>query len=326
MASQRSAFVVIVAIAGLFVGCTTQGTSSRSTVASAIADASVAPETNAQTPVAPSTCSVKNAQTGATFGVAQDAVDASPSASTLRISGTCVGRISIAHKTLRLLGAATAEHPRPILDGKSKRVLTVTGARVVVRDLTLTDGRAVWGGGAMVTGSYAHKPSTLVLQGTTLVTGNAATSGGGGIDVEQGATLKMFGSSTIAHNVSKWYGGGIGGLGTIVLNDTVSISHNVGDVGGGVAINEPGTLIINDRASIKRNVASKHGGGVVNYYGTVILNDAAAIVANTAERTGGGVRNYGRTSVKGVVYICSDRVRISPNGPDDAPDALYACS
>ena len=177
----------------------------------------------------------------------------------------------------------------------------------------------------MVTGSYEHNPSTLMLQGATLVTANVATSGGGGVDLERGAILKMSGSATITSNVSKWYGGGIGSQGTVILNDTVSISNNVAEVGAGVAMNEPGTLILNDQASINRNAASRHGGGVVNYYGTVILNGAAAIVANSAEREGGGIRNFGDPSNKGVVYVCSDQVTMSPNDPDDAPEALYVC-
>ncbi len=334
MVHRRLLLAIVMSIAGLSAGCTTAdapraATTSagpQSTTGSATTDPSLAGDATTPTPASPSTCSVENAQTGATFEAVQDAVDAVPSGSTLRISGMCIGRVAIEHKTLRLFGVATDDQPDPTLDGSHRtRVLTVTGAHVTVRDLTLTHGRAVWGGGAMVTGSYRHQRSTLVLQGTTLITDNLATSGGGGVNVEQGATLEMFGSSTITHNVSKWYGGGIGSLGVVILNDTVSISDNVGDVGAGVAVNEPGTLILNDQASIKRNVASKHGGGIVNYYGTVILNDAAIIVANSAEREGGGIRNFGRSSRKGVVYVCSDQVRMGPNDPDDAPDALSVC-
>jgi hypothetical protein len=51
----------------------------------------------------------------------------------------------------------------------------------------------------------------------------------------------------------------------------------------------------------------------------------ATIVANTAEREGGGIRNFGRSSRKGVVYVCSDQVRMGPNDPDDAPEVLYMC-
>jgi len=225
-----------------------------------------------------------------------------------------------------LIGDPTSIESTPTLDGERKaRVLTVRGAYVVVRDLTLTHGRAIWGGGAWVGGPYHSKSSTLVLQGTTLITDNRASSGGGGVNVEEHATLKMFDSSAITRNESKWYGGGIGGLGIVVLNDTVSVSANDGEAGAGIAINEPGVLILNDHASIKRNNATRHGGGIVNYYGTVILNDAAEVVSNTAAKEGGGVRNFGDPSNKGMVYVCSERVALGPNEPDDAPDTLSTC-
>jgi hypothetical protein len=214
----------------------------------------------------------------------------------------------------------------PTLDGDRRtRVLTVTGAEVIVRDLTLTHGRAVWGGGAMVTGSFHNDDATLVLEGATLVTDNVATSGGGGVHVEQGATLVMHGSSAITKNESRWYGGGIGALGTVLLNDSVSISGNVAEVGGGIGMNEPGSVILSDRVTIERNTASRHGGGIVNYYGTVIVNDAAAIVGNTAAKEGGGIRNFGDPSNKGVVYVCSDDAKLGPNEPDDPPDVLVTC-
>ena len=245
--------------------------------------------------VAAATCEVTNAGTGTTYRTLQEAVDGSEEGDTLEVGGTCIGETVIRTTRLRLKGIATPEQPTPTLDGaRLSRVLTVVSARVVIRDLAITNGKARSGGGINVSlANFLATRPLVTLRGDTSVTGNTA----------------------------RWYGGGIYNVGgTVILNDSASVTGNTAGTEGGGIFNY-GDLILNGLASVTGNTAEDDGGGIYNVGGTVILNDSASVTGNTAGTEGGGIFTFeGRR-----VFVCSDEVAISPNDPDDPPKVRHVC-
>lgn len=66
---------------------------------------------------------------------------------------------------------------------------------------------------------------TVVLEGTTTVTHNKASYGGGAYN-DAGSTLTLLDSTTISHNTATVDGGGIYNLGTLSIAATAVVAHN----------------------------------------------------------------------------------------------------
>jgi hypothetical protein len=239
-------------------------------------------------PVAAAGCSVRNDRTGTTTDTLQAAVDASAEHDTLLIEGTCVGKTDITGTSLRLEGVPTTEQPTPTLDGGGiSRVLALRVARVVVRDLTITNGTGGWGGGVHLLGGR------LALRGTSSVTANSATWSGGGIgskySVRYRSTIAMNDTSSVSGNAAGLAGGGISTCATVVLNDSSSVFGNTADEAGGIdACGGDSTLTLNDSASVAGNMSNTRGGGI-DACGVATLNDSSSVTANTADGRGGGI-------------------------------------
>jgi len=168
-------------------------------------------------------CSVSNVGTAAIFGVLQGAVDVATEGDTLRIKGTCVGTTMIRFTSLHLRGVPTAAQPTPTLDGGGLgRALRLSEARVVILDLTITHGKAKYGGGIRL--SY----SRLSLKGDTTIAGNTAGMEGGEIYLSTDCLLALEDSVTVTGNTAGTVGGGVRNTtGTVsVCSDLVAISPN----------------------------------------------------------------------------------------------------
>ena len=127
---------------------------------------------------------------------------------------------------------------RLTIDAQGKAgILSITsGAVVTVFGLTLADGSADFGGGAII------NHGSLALTGCT-VSGNTAHDLGGGID--NYGTLALTGC-TVSGNTADFYGvgGGIDNSGTMTLTDC-TVAGNTADLGGGGLYNS-GTLTLTD--------------------------------------------------------------------------------
>jgi hypothetical protein len=268
-------------------------------------------------PASAAGCAVRNVRTDVVKSTLQGAVDASTSGDTLLVSGTCVGKTSIRNTSLRLKGLATAAQPVPTLDGaRLSRVLFIKGARVTVRNLTVTRGKAEWGGGIMV-----DRGGRLVLEGTTSVSGNRAQIAGGIYLVHDGS-VTMRDHATVSGNLAKYRGAGMwinayNEGGTLTMRDSSSIVGNHTRIAGGGGIyNEAGAVHMSGTSTVSGNSAGYGGGIVVDDGGSLTLDGSASVTGNTAVDVGGGV--YAEV-VEDKVYVCSAQVAISPNSPDDPP-------
>ena len=83
----------------------------------------------------------------------------------------------------------------------------------------------------------------------------------------------------------------------------VEISHNKGDLGGGVQVN--GDLTINSGTLIKDNSASTRGGGVavLTYENATVTIEGGEISNNSSAGTGGGVDISASSSQEGTVQV-----------------------
>lgn len=275
------------------------------------------------------TCEVSNSRTAAVRHSLQAAVDASTDRDTLQIRGTCVGNTTIHGMSLRLVGIPTETQPTPTLDGgEIDRVLELEEARFTIRDLLITDGAALAGsgdgGGIFLRDRIGGVEARLVLRGSTSVSGNIAEDGGGGI-FTAGGTIDLGGHASVTSNrAGEWGGGGIKAVYTdapdlpeIVLNDSASVSENVGALGGGIHIHM-GILTVHDSASVSGN-AGALGGGIwvagAMERSRVSLDDHATVTDNTA-RFGAGlwVAEPSAVTVSGAATVSGNSARRKGGG------------
>jgi hypothetical protein len=199
---------------------------------------------------------------GCQFTSVQAAITAASAGSTIVICpGTFATNAATLDKDLTLVGAGMGLDPSTdtILDGgQTSGVLVVNeGVTATLRALTITRGRAEWGGG------IDHLGGTLDLD-TVLVTDNEATAGGSGI-------------------VS---------VGALTLTDSI-VSLNGGEElggGGGVYISFAGNTLTLVRSVVEENTAPI-GGGIQNFQAIVNLTDNSHFRDNSAD----GLRNDGGT-------------------------------
>lgn len=190
---------------------------------------------------------------------------------TLGVSGLGIA------KTITILG------PGPqgvtIDAGGDSRVIGVGAAgSLVMKDVTLTGGEAVEGGGLWLEGDVTLE--------RVVVTGNTATAEGGGIFVNGDLTLI---DSKVLNNRAN-YGGGIY---TLDPSATITISRSTvagnttvvfGGKGGGIATKSRLDI---DHSTISGNT-STFGGGIYVYEGTTTLVNST-VSGNDAENNGGGI-------------------------------------
>lgn len=187
----------------------------------------------------------------------QGAIDVAQSGDTIIIcAGTFTGNIAI-DKDLTLTGAGTDD---TILqgDGTASVVVIDPTARVAIQDLTITGGNS-----ADVGGGIANGGAETTLTGVT-VTGNVATTRGGGIDIDVGGQVTLI-NSLVTLNQAGTVGGGIFTVGTLTLQDGTVVSNNeAAQSGGGVGIGSVGTVNVDGTSSVTDNQAETIGGGVHN--------------------------------------------------------------
>ena len=145
---------------------------------------------------------------------------------------------------------------------------------VVLKGLTLTGGQTSGAGGAILN---AEK---LKIQ-NSVITGNTAESGGGGI-ANQGGELTVL-KSQISENST--------GNGDI---------EDASDVGGGILNTDNGHVSV-FKSQISDNQAESRGGGIYSTSGRVSIQQSTISGNEAQERSGGGISNLGVLNVNNSV-------------------------
>jgi hypothetical protein len=187
-------------------------------------------------------------------------------------------------------------------------------AEIVVR------GRAALSGNQARTGGAIAFGGPVTLRGKSRVTSNEAKNGGGVWDscreLCHGTVVRVEGHASVSGNVATSEGGGINsGRGGVRLRGHASVTDNRATNGGGVfeysggVVDRHGDVIVEDDARIASNTASEDGGGVYsNYNGSrILLLDHGSIRRNTAIDGGGVfsnyVRMYGSSAIAGNIAL-----------------------
>ena len=154
-------------------------------------------------------------------------------------------------------------------DGIDRVFQVLSGATVVITDVTITGGSSASGGGI-------NNQGTLTMTNST-ISGNSASVGGGGLF--NAKTLTMT-NSTVSGNSGGLFGGGIrNDRSTRMTLTNSTVSSNFASFGGG--IDNFGTLTLTN-STISGNAASNTGGGIA---GLRTLTLTHTIVAgNTAPK------------------------------------------
>jgi len=183
----------------------------------------------------------------------------------------CVGNWTV-NNDVTIVGGT----PGATLNGNATgTVLTVTApVTLTVRNLRITNGAGADGGG--IDDEFCG--STVNLS-NALVTGNTASSGGGGVFVDC-ATLNVT-ASTISNNTAP-VGGGIFAVFDATVNVTnSSVTGNTASEGGGVFL--LGFELLNlTGATVSRNSAGFAGGGIFGVEAAFLNGTASTISSNSA--------------------------------------------
>ena len=162
-------------------------------------------------------------------------------------------------------------------------------ATAMVMDCTLTGNSASSSGGGIynaATGSGAGPGLTVEADsGLSTISGNSAANGGG-IDNAAGATAMVF-DTTISMNSATDSGGGIFNAGTLTVeSDDAS-----------VPMSDPNRTDQAISSAVSGNSADVDGGGIENAAGASAVVSECTISMNSATRSGGGIDNAGNLTV-----------------------------
>ena len=217
----------------------------------------------------------------------------------------------------------------------SSSVITLSGGTLILYDCDGDNSGKITGGNASVGGGVRlNSGSTFTMYGGT-ITGNSATSGGGGVRVYgSGSTFTMSGG-TISGNTAD-YGGGVyvQNSATFKMNDGTISDNSVTTKGGGVYVS--GATFTMSGGKISSNKASSDGGGVYVYSssskftmsgGEISSNTASygggVYVSNNSAFTmnGGTITQNTASSNGGGVYVSSGTFTLSDSGTISSNEA-----
>ena len=217
---------------------------------------------------------------GCPFTTLAAAVAGTPAGGTIRICpGTYPTNSVSIDKNLTIVGAGSGSDPATdtiLSGGNTNRILTILGATVTIRDLTVTEGKGAdrTGGIEVVLNATLTLERVEVVGNTTTI---APTSGnaGGGLGVSAGSTA-IIKASRVANNTVQGgpaaVGGGIFNGGTLTVEAT-RVEGNTARGGGGIFNSRNARLTLNPGAVVTMNTANDPtlplGSGIYNI-GTII--------------------------------------------------------
>jgi len=204
-----------------------------------------------------------------------------------------------------------------ISGNNTSRIFNASSSTLTIRDLTLRDGNATYGGAIQST------VDTLTIEDSVITQNNARSGGGGGIYQESGAVFIR--RSEISNNSANESGGGILfkmlGSDTLTIEDSLITQNTAQDFGGGVAAyaDDEGGTVTMISSTISENTAG-YGGGIHFYTdddGDLVVEDST-ISGNQATSQGGGIWFY---SDEGAINITNST--ISGNSTDGSGGGIF---
>ena len=219
-------------------------------------------------------CSLADAIKAANTDAAVGDCPAGGGADTISFSGNITLSAALPH----ISSDVSIEGNDYTVSGKNRfRILAVNGGNLTVTNLTMTNGKADWGGAiANVNGG------TLSINDST-VSRSRATEGGA---IGNDGTLSISNSDLVDNSADN--GGAIHNIGGTLHITGGSINRNASKDFGGAIYSEVGSLYIKDTAFRQNRVAERSGGGIYSKDHTRTVS-GATFVANTSELNGGAI-------------------------------------
>lgn len=204
---------------------------------------------------------------------------------------------------------------------------------VTIQDLTITGGSATNGGGINIT------KGTVKLTDGAKITGNTATSNGGGVYVSSNGTLFMYGKVLVGDNAKST---------TTATSTSTSTYANKAAKGAGI-YNNGGSVYLGYSAAdsitdltsnntdgyygVSRNYATDSGGGIYHAYGTLLIASGNISYNRGDSKAGAVYFNYysssntettlaagtfkGNTSPMGGAFYIAGSKTVTISGPVD---------
>ena len=235
----------------------------------------------------------------------QARINASAPGDTLLVKGTCTGGFLASH-TVTLQGAT----PGASLNGGGvTAVLSVRGATVTVRNLTLT------GGSSDVGAAMDIRDGSTVNVVSSDLRGNTARVAGGGVYIEN-STLRVV-DSVVEQNTATYKGAGIASFfATVTVSDSRLLGNttlNTDGDGNGAALelySSTGTLT---NTHVTGNNAGSGGGGIDTESGSIVALTGTTVSGNTAQ-VGGGIFNGGASMTLTNSSVDHNTAELGPGG------------
>ena len=249
------------------------------------------------------TCSLADAITAANTDTGVAGCPSGDGADTISLAGDITLTAAPPHITSEI----TIEGKGFAISGNNRfRIFAVNGGSLTVSNLTLTKGKADWGGAIVnvnggtltinnsrITGSQSPEGGAIGNESTLNITDSVLADNSaqfGGAIHSIGGTANITGSS-ITHNSSERFGGAIYGEGdTLTISDSRLTDNESEANGGAIYQKEDGTLTITS-SSFLRNTAG-HVGGAMYCENCTARIESSQVQNNVAENGGGAVGDW----------------------------------
>jgi CSLREA domain-containing protein len=218
--------------------------------------------------------------------------------------------------TYTVVGAGAG---KTIIDGSNLGRVFAFYGQITMRGVTVTGGKAPLAG-CECGGAFEVRQGGFLTLEDSIVQGNSAPGGGGGIDVDS-QSRAILRNVLVRQNSAPDVGGGInvepasGNTGTLdMANVTISGNTTTSGASGAGLANAGVTTATN--VTISGNASAADGGGVLNLAtGTLTLN-GSTLTNNVAPGLGAGIRNLGAAAAVTLRNtIVADRVADDCSSP-----------
>ena len=218
----------------------------------------------------------------------QESVDAAAAGDALILTGHCRD-VSIVDKDLSLLGFFTTT---PIIGPgfAGGPAVYVSGANVTLENLELEPTTPFHGNQGLVVRSGTVSARHVLIDRGVAAGFSGFDPVGGGIQVDQGASVTLE-ESTILNSRASDAGGAIYNAGSLIVRrSTISGNTSTNREGGGIHNTSTGSVLIED-STISGSVNHRVGGGLYNAGTAHVWR--STLSGNRADHAGGGISNAG---------------------------------
>lgn len=262
------------------------------------------------------TCSVADAITAANKDEAAGSCPAGNGADTITLSSDITLSAALPHITTEI----TIEGEGFTISGDDRfRIFVVNGGTLTVNDLTMTKGKADWGGAIVnvndgtltindstISHSQAPEGGAIGNEGDVTITNselsnNSAAKGGAIYSI--GGTLHITGSA-INRNKSKGDGGAIYHEDTRVQITDATFTNNkaIGTFAGGAALYSTRGSVEISTSVFTNNAAGFHGGAMYADDGSTMISSSAFIANESGDNAGAIYQSDRSLRIKGSSF------------------------